>query len=112
MKVLVIANNVRSMVCSAKKAGYTVYALDRFGDADMRRCADEAELIGSSQENKLHEQAASFGEVDAVILGPGFEHLKFENILNNPREVVEKVSDKSKLPEKLKSMGIENVYAT
>ncbi len=106
MKVLVIANNVRSIVCSAKRAGYTVYALDRFGDVDMRRCADRAELIGSSQESKLYEQAASFGEVDAVILGPGFEHLKFENILNNPREVVEEVSDKSKLPEKLKSIGI------
>ena len=49
-KVLVIANNVRSVVSSAKKAGYSVYALDRFGDVDMRRCADKAFLIESSQE--------------------------------------------------------------
>ncbi|MCZ7393059.1 MAG: ATP-grasp domain-containing protein [Candidatus Methanoperedens sp.] len=105
-KVLVIANNVRSVVSSAKKAGYSVYALDRFGDVDMRRCADKAFLIESSQEGKLHEQAESFGEVDIVILGPGFENLKFENVFNNPAEVVEKVSDKSKLPKKLKSMGI------
>lgn len=105
-KVLVIANNVRSIVCSAKKAGYTVYALDRFGDVDMRRCADRALFIESGQENKIHEQVKSFGEVDIVILGPGFEHLKFENIFNNPRDVAETVSDKSKLPEKLKSMGI------
>jgi predicted ATP-grasp superfamily ATP-dependent carboligase len=106
MKVLVIANNVRSLVCSAKKAGYTVYALDRFGDVDTRRCADRAELIEGSEEGKIHEQAASFGEVDAVILGPGFEHLKFENIFNNPNDVAAEVSDKSKLPGKLKSMGI------
>ncbi len=106
MKVLVIANNVRSMVCSAKRAGYTVYALDRFGDVDMRRCADKVELIEGNQESKLHEQAASFGEVDAVILGPGFEHLRFENIFNNSGQIVEEVGDKSKLPEKLKSMGI------
>ncbi len=106
MKVLVIANNVRSVVCSAKRAGYSVYALDRFGDVDMRRCADGSKLIESSEESKIHEQAASYGEVDAVILGPGFEHLKFKNVFNNPSEVVKEISDKSKLPEKLKKMGI------
>ncbi len=106
MKVLVIANNVRSIVCSAKKAGYIVYALDRFGDVDLRRCADRSELIKGNEESKLYEQATSFGEVDAVILGPGFEHLRFENIFNNPREVVEDLNDKSKLPKKLRKMGI------
>lgn len=105
-KVLVIANHVRSIVCSARKAGHTVYAIDRFGDMDMRRCADKAELIESSQENKLHELADSFGEVDAVILGPGFENLKFKNTFINPQEVMEEVGDKSKLPKKLESMGI------
>jgi predicted ATP-grasp superfamily ATP-dependent carboligase len=108
MKVMVIANNARSIVCSAKKAGHTVYALDRFGDADMRRCAGKAELVPvlSSQENKLHELADSFGDVDAVILGPGFESLRFKNTFTNHPEVVEEVSDKSKLPKKLESMGI------
>lgn len=106
MKVLVIANNVRSIVCSAKRAGYVVYALDRFGDVDMRRCADKAELLEIMPEDKVQKLAESFGEVDAVILGPGFENLKLENTFNNPREVAEEISDKSKLPGKLKSMGI------
>ncbi len=106
MRVLVIANSARSMVCSAKKAGCIVYALDRFGDADMRRCADKARLIVRSQENRLHELADSFGEVDAVILGPGFENLKFGNALINRPDVIEEAGNKSKLPEKLKSMGI------
>ncbi len=106
MKVLVIANNARSIACSARKAGHTVYALDRFGDADMRGCADKALFLESMPENKLHELADSFGGVDAVILGPGFEHLKFKNTFNNPPKTIEEVGDKSKLPRKLGSMGI------
>lgn len=106
MKLLVIANSARSIVCSAKRAGHTVYAFDRFGDVDMRRCADKAELILSGHENRLQELAASFGGADAVILGPGFEHLEIKNTLNNPKDVMEEVNDKSKLPRKLSSMGI------
>lgn len=106
MKVLVIANSARIIVCSAKKAGHTVFAIDRFGDVDMQRCADKALSFAGSVANKIHEIADSFGEVDAVILGPGFEHFNFENVFNNPREVIEKVNDKSKLPEKLSLLGI------
>ncbi len=106
MNVLVIANSARSIVCSAKKAGYTVFALDRFGDVDTLQCADKAELIPSGQENRLHELAASFGGMDAVILGPGFEHLEFKNTLSNPKGVMEEVNDKSKLPGKLSSLDI------
>ncbi|MBU4374222.1 MAG: ATP-grasp domain-containing protein [Euryarchaeota archaeon] len=106
MKVLVIANNARSIVCSARKAGHTVYAIDRFGDVDLLRCSDKAVVLNYSTENKLHEIIASFGEVDAVILGPGFEKLRLKNTFNNPIEIMEEVSDKSKLPKKLKSMGI------
>lgn len=106
MKVLVIANSARSIVCSAKKAGYTVFAIDRFGDVDTRKCADKFLLLGGGEESKIHKLAATFGEVDAVVLGPGFEHLKFKNIFNNPRDVMEKVNDKSGLPRELESLGI------
>jgi predicted ATP-grasp superfamily ATP-dependent carboligase len=106
MKVLVIANSARSIVCSAKKAGYTVFALDRFGDVDTCKCSDKACVLKSSHGSELHELARNFGEVDAVILGPGYEKLKFKNILNNLPGVVEEVNDKSKLPKSLKSMGI------
>ncbi|VVB95059.1 ATP-grasp domain protein [uncultured archaeon] len=104
MKVLVIANSARIIVCSAKKAGYTVFALDFFGDVDTCICSDKARIFKSSHE--LHELAGTFGEVDAAILGPGYENLKFKNILNNTPKVMEEVSDKSKLPKKLLSMDI------
>ncbi|MFZ2410977.1 MAG: ATP-grasp domain-containing protein, partial [Candidatus Methanoperedens sp.] len=105
-KILVIANSARSIACSAKKAGYTVFAIDRFGDVDMRKCADKSLLLEGGEETKIHKLSAAFGEVDAVILGPGFEHLKFKNIFNNPRDVMEKVNDKAQLPAELESLGI------
>jgi len=106
MRVLVIANSARSIACSAKGGGHVVYALDRFGDVDTRRCAEKFEIITSTQEKKRHELVDSFGEVDAVILGPGFEHIKLKNTFINTPEVIEEAGDKSKLPKKLKSMGI------
>ncbi|MCX9025882.1 MAG: ATP-grasp domain-containing protein [Candidatus Methanoperedens sp.] len=106
MKVLVIANSARSIVCSAKKAGYTVFTLDCFGDVDTCNCSDKSLLFKTSQENELQELARTFGEADAVVLGPGYEKLKFKNVLSNPPAVMEEVSDKSKLPGKLLSMGI------
>lgn len=106
MKVLIIGNSTRSIVCSAKKAGYTVYALDHFGDLDMRRWADKYELFDVLPLDKLHELIESFGKVDAVVLGPGFERLTLKNALNNPLKVMEEVNDKSKIAKKLKSMDI------
>ncbi len=106
MKVLVIANSTRSIVCSAKKAGYTVFTLDRFGDVDTCRCSDKAHVLKSSNDSELRKLAESLGKVDAVVLGPGYEKLKFENTLNNSPKVMEEVSDKSKLPKKLKSLDI------
>lgn len=106
MNVLVIANSARSIVCSARKAGHTVYAIDRFGDVDLLKCSDKAVVLNRSTEHKLHEIIASFGEVDAVILGPGFEKLRLKNTFNNPIEIMEEVNDKSKLPHLFNSMDI------
>jgi predicted ATP-grasp superfamily ATP-dependent carboligase len=54
----------------------------------------------------LQRNIESFGSVDGIILGPGFEHLKFENALNNTEEIMAEAGNKSKLPKKLGSMGI------
>lgn len=105
-KVLVIANSARSIACSARKAGYTVFAIDRFGDVDMRKCAHKSILPLTGDGTKIQELAAGFGDVDAVILGPGFEHPDFKNIFNNLPDVMEKANDKSLLPRKLESLGI------
>jgi predicted ATP-grasp superfamily ATP-dependent carboligase len=104
-KVIVIGNSVRNIACSGRRAGYTVYALDRFGDVDMQ-CAQMSHIIENFTDRELHRIIESFGSVDAIILGPGFEHLEFENALNNPEEIMEEAGNKSKLPKKLGSMGI------
>jgi uncharacterized protein len=106
MKILVICKSSRNIVCSAKKAGYTVYALDHFGDADMMKCADKARSFGNIPETGIYELARSFGDVDAVVLGPGFEKLEFKNILNNRLSVMEEVNDKLKIAKKFRSMDI------
>ncbi len=106
MKILIIGNSTRSVVCSARKAGYTVYALDRFGDVDMLTCAHRAEFFEGMPEKRLYELAASFGKFDFVILGPGFEKLKLGNTLNNRLSVIEEVNDKLKITEKLSSIGM------
>lgn len=105
-KVLVIGNNVRNIACSARKAGYIVHAIDRFGDIDMQKCANKVHILENMPDNELEQLAGSFGDVDAVILGPGFEHLKLKNSLNNSQATMEEAGNKSKLPKKLRSMGI------
>jgi hypothetical protein len=106
MKVLVIGNSTRSVVCSAKRAGYTVYSLDRFNDVDMHECSDKSGLIGNTPVEKILELSASFGKVDAVVLGPGFEKLKFKNTLNNNLKVLEEVNNKLNIARKFVSMGL------
>jgi predicted ATP-grasp superfamily ATP-dependent carboligase len=106
MKILVIGNSARSIVCSAKKAGHTVFSLDNFCDVDLRNCADSALLIGNTSRKKIYELAQTFGQTDGVILGPGFEKLEFKNVFGNCPDVAEKVNDKLNLAKKLHSLGI------
>jgi len=105
-KVLVLGNSVRNIVCSARKAGYIVYALDRFGDVDTRKCANKTQILENIPGNELRKIVESFGDIDAIIPGPGFEKLKLKNTLSNPLKIIENAGDKSKLPEKMNSMGI------
>lgn len=106
MKVLVICKSSRSIVCSAKKAGHTVYALDHFGDVDLIKCADKASPFANIPEAGIYKLVSSFGDVDAVVLGPGFEKLEFKNILNNRLSVMEEVNDKLKIAKKFRLMDI------
>ena len=105
MKVLVIGNSTRSIVCSAKRAGHTVFSIDNFCDIDMRLCADSA-LHLEHADSRIYELALSFGEIDGVILGTGFERLKFKNVLGNRIEVSGEVNDKLKLAKKFQTMGM------
>ena len=105
-KVLVLGNSVRNIACSARKAGYIVYALDRFGDVDTQKCANRTQVLENISFNELRKIVESFGDIDAIIPGPGFEKLKLKNTLSNPLKIIENAGDKSKLPEKMNSMGI------
>lgn len=106
MKVLVIGKSTRNIVCSAKKAGHTVYALDQFGDIDTLKFSDKTVLFGEVTKKEIYELALSFGNVDAVILGTGFEKLELENVMNNPVDVIESVNDKLDISRKFRSMDI------
>jgi len=106
MKILVIGNSTRSIVCSAKRAGYTVFSLDNFCDVDMRLCADFSSPLEHATDSRIYELARTFRETDGVILGTGFERLKFKNVMGNRIEVSEEVNDKLKLAKKLQTMGI------
>ncbi len=106
MKILVIGNSTRSIVCSAKRAGHTVFSLDNFCDVDLRNCADSAFLLKNASRKKIYKIAQTFGEMDGVILGPGFEKLEFKNVLGNCPDVAEKVNDKLNLEKMLHSLGI------
>ncbi len=105
MKILVISNSSRSIICSARKAGHEVYALDHFCDVDLLRCAKKAEILDNISETRINELAES---CDAVITGPGFEKLRFKNMLNNSPRVMEEANDKLKIAEKFRSMGIHH----
>jgi uncharacterized protein len=105
-KVLILGNSVRNIACSARKAGYIVYALDRFGDVDTRKCANKAQILENVPCNELRKIVEAFDDIDAIIPGPGFENLKLKNTLGNPLKIIEDAGDKSKLPKKLNSMGI------
>jgi len=106
MKFLVIGNSTRSIVCSAKRAGHMVFSFDNFCDVDLKLCADSASPLEHATDNKIYELARTFGEIDGVVLGTGFERLKFKNVLGNRIEVSEDVNDKLKLAKKLQTLGI------
>lgn len=103
MKVLLIGNSVRTIACSAKRAGHIVYSVDNFGDLDTRRSSDTFEFLKSATSKKLKEIAA---EADAVVIGSEFGKHSFKNALNNKQKVMSEAGDKSKIAKKLRSMGI------
>lgn len=103
MKVLLIGNSVRSIACSAKRAGHIVHSIDNFGDLDTIKCSDTFEFLKNVSSKKMQEIAS---KMDAVVLGSEFEKLSFKNALNNKPDIMSEAGDKSKIAKKLKSMGI------
>jgi predicted ATP-grasp superfamily ATP-dependent carboligase len=109
LRILIIGYSTRYIVCAGKRAGYTVYSLDHFGDADLLLCADRYarfdEITGA--EDLLDHLDRLNWDFDAIILGTGFECAdpKGYHVLNNRAEVMRSISNKKLFGGLMKSLG-------
>ncbi|WP_440952080.1 ATP-grasp domain-containing protein [Methanococcoides sp. FTZ1] len=117
--VLVLGYSSRNIACSARKAGYNVYAIDAFCDMDLKEntvacqslLTDESIDIKNIDKKTILELIDNFDvSPDAIVLGSGFEELDLSDrswkILNNDPDVMKKASDKSSLAKELESLDI------
>ena len=109
-KVLVAGNNVRNVAESASKAGFEVFAITKFVDADLRIYCREVERVDDSLPEKeiakkIEDKAE---EIDAkVVLCSGFETLRVRGeLLCNPYGKVERVANKLKFYRELEKAGL------
>ncbi|WP_406662248.1 ATP-grasp domain-containing protein [Methanolobus sp. ZRKC3] len=116
--ILVIGFSTRNVVCSGKRAGYNMYALDAFCDHDLNECADAAIQfdiedgfdVKSIKVEEILQLIEEFGvDFDAIIPGSGFETIEIPNckypILRNDVATMQKVTDKSIFANVLETMG-------
>lgn len=116
--ILVIGFSTRNIICSGKRAGYNMFAIDAFCDYDMLRCAEAAVKLDigegfdsrNLQPSGISELIDSFGvDFDAIIPASGFETMKFPGnfpILHNDHNIMKQVSDKSRFAELLSSLDL------
>lgn len=128
--ILVIGIDVVALASSARKAGYKVYAVDYFGDRDLRQLCCETR---SAIEQRAGENCGRFGAnfspealvqltkdllksnaIDAVLLSSGMEDTPevlfalndLVPILGNPPNAIQKVRNKPKFFLELERLGI------
>jgi predicted ATP-grasp superfamily ATP-dependent carboligase len=100
MRILVIGINIRHIAGSASRAGHEVFAVDCYGDRDLRVWAKETAVMArSAMAEDMAEHISFYVEKfrpDAVVLGPGLEEASVRGVpvLNNPPEKTALVSDK------------------
>lgn len=128
--LLVIGADVTSLAASAKRAGYDVYAVDYFGDQDLKRVCKETLSIIKQRKGqscgrlsfnfkpeallKLAKRLLRRRPIDAALLSSGLEDFPsvlFElsdlvPIIGNPPELILKVRDKERFFHELKRLGI------
>uniref|UniRef100_A0A7C3MBP5 ATP-grasp domain-containing protein n=1 Tax=Archaeoglobus fulgidus TaxID=2234 RepID=A0A7C3MBP5_ARCFL len=107
-KVLVAGNNVRNVAESAAKAGYEVYALTKFLDADLRiYCRKIVRIDGSQTEDEIRRKIEELAESLSlkIVLCSGFETFKVRGeLLCNQNN--EKVSNKLEFYRELERAGL------
>ncbi len=105
-RVLLAGNNVRNVAESARKAGYEVYAVTKFADADLSiYCASVFEVGDELEDVKNTVQKVAEDVNAPVVLCSGFEGLKInaELLCNEPNE---RVVDKLKFYRELEKAGL------
>jgi len=128
--LLVIGLDVVSLADSARRAGYRVYAVDYFGDQDLRRVCRESRSIVTQRTGQtcgrlgkdfdpkvllqLTKDLLKRHTIDAALLSSGLEDspdVLFElndlvPVLGSPLDVVEKVRGKIEFFQELRRIGI------
>ncbi len=103
--------NSRPIACSAKRAGYLVYAVDGFKDIDLERCAEECLTFEGQPTEAIAREAIEKFQFDALVIGSGFEFfdlkIQSDKILGSPPHITKKVSNKEWLAKKLIELGIQ-----
>jgi len=128
--VLVIGIDVVSLASSARKAGYQVYAVDYFGDQDLKHLCRKTrsiikqrtgEICGQLNTDfspkaliQLTKDLLKDSEIEAALLSSGLEdspEILFQlndivPILGNPPHVIQKVRNKTEFFQELERLGI------
>lgn len=116
--ILIIGFDTRNIVCSAKRAGYTVCSIDAFQDHDLRECAYASARLECTDPKELRKldpalilkQMEGFGlDFDALVPGSGLEFLDSRHfpcpVLASRPEAVQEASDKQRLAKRLEALG-------
>lgn len=107
-KIVVVGTNVRNVVQSARKAGYTVYAFTYYDDEDLKLYAEVEKIPEGKKEAKerVEQIAESLGA--KVVLSTGYEDLNIKDdlVLGHSPQEASRVKDKLKFYRTLDRAGI------
>ena len=130
--LLVIGVDSVSLAASAKRAGYQVFAVDHFGDQDLKRvCRESLSVIRQRPGKSCGYLSSDFSpeillqltkallkryDIDAVLLSSGlddssdilFELNELVPILGNHPTIIEKIRDKTDFFHELDRLGISH----
>ncbi len=118
MHLLIAGIHTRPAVASARRLGYSVTAVDYFGDVDLKLLADSSRTVvqqkpfkstGKIEENYSDEALISLAdgiESDITILTSTLE-LKRDNVTGNDPRKIKKLKNKAYQIKKLKDLDIK-----
>ena len=103
-RVIVVGHNVRNVAESARKAGYDVFAITRYVDADLKLYA-KTERISDKLKQRVEELAESLNA--KVVLCSGCEDIELNaEILGTDPKEAKKITNKLKFYRTLEKAGI------